>query len=548
MSLIRRPHPDRQRGAISIIAAAGLLAVVAAAMLAVDLGNMFYTKRQLQNVADNAALSAANNPSDAQHIAADTAALNNFTSPGAHSNALTAVSGQYDFATDTFTPGGTAGMQNAVQVTVTTQEPYFFMPGSHEVTATATAARTDVAGLSMGSGLLAIDTQKSALLNAILGKLLNTSLNLDAVSYQGLANTNVRLLDLLKADASAGTLQELLNSDIALPDLLRLTATALSRSNIATADANLISTLNLLSAQVPANLHLKLADLLKLDAAPTDAALSAQINVFQLVTFAAEVANGDHFLDMPVGVNLPGLLTVSLHVTLIEPPSIAIGPAGQDASGAWRTRVHTAQARVQLDLDVGQLLGGLVHVPLYVEAAAGDAWLEKIECRTPRDDSTVTVGASTGIANIYLGEVNPDAMTNTSSPATVSEATILNVLGLVTVSTKLDVAIPGAGPTSLDFNGPFDANNTQRISGLSTGGTFSNLSTQLAQPGALDVQLLGLNLNLGSVVQPLIALLTPVFSTLDSLLVPVLSMLGIQTGYGDVTVFYLSCGAPELVR
>lgn len=542
----------RQRGAISILAAMGLAAVVASAALAVDLGSLFYSKRQLQKAADTAALSAVNDIPIAYDIALDTARLNDFPVPGARNNTLQTVTGTYDFNTHLFMSGGDPLNQNAVEVTVTTNQPYFFMLGTRQITATATATRTDIAGLSVGSGLISIDTEKSVLLNAILGKLLNTSIKLDAVSYNGLANTNVRLLDLVKAKASVGTLQELLELDLTLAELLELTATALSQTDVANVDISVINTLNLLALQVPGNLHLKLADLLDVSLAPGNAAAHAQINVLQLISLSAQVANGKHFLDMPVlGIDLPGLLTLNLSLSLIEPPSIAIGPAGRDSNGKWRTQAHTSQWRLKLDVLVGQVLGGLVHLPIYLEIAAGDAWLESIECRSPRDDSSVNIGAASSILRAYIGEVNANAMTNVTSPATVEKATILNLLGLLSVTTRVAIDFPG-GAGNLAFNGPFDSKNTQRISGQSTTQLFSSLGDNMV----LEVHgVLGelLNLLLGThtledVLKLVLELLTPVFGLLDSLLAPVLQLLGIQLGYADVTAFHLNCGAPQLVR
>lgn len=557
MYLLSRPPGLTSRcqaGAISIMAAAGLAALVASALLAVDLGSLFYTKRQLQNVADNAALSAVNDLANASLIATDTASKNDFTLPGEHGNTLETVTGRYDTATPegiyqgSFSAGGDPALQDAVRVTVTTQQPYFFLLGSHEVAATATATRTPpVAGFSIGSGLVSLDTSRSALLNAILGGLLHTSLNLDAVSYQGLATAHVSLLDLVKADANVGTVDELLAADLSLAEVLHLSAQALGQDDILYADLE-----NLANLQATGDLHLRLGDLIRLSVADGAAAANAQINVLQLITMAAEVANGQHFLDVPMlGINL-GIATLDLSLSLIEPPSIAIGPAGKDASGNWLTQAHTAQARLKLDLKVLDVLGPLlgIHVPLYIEVARGDAWLESIECRTPRDDSSVVIGATSGIASVYIGEVNADAMTNTETAATVQTATLLNVLGLIKAEAKVAVNLPG-GAGDLEFNGPFDANNTQRISGLSTVGLADSLVNKMGSGDpqtVLKVTLLGIPLNLSAILDLLLPVLEPVLGLLDSLLAPVLSLLGLQLGYADVTNFHLNCGVPRLVR
>ncbi|TCJ17970.1 hypothetical protein EZJ19_03435 [Parasulfuritortus cantonensis] len=550
----------RQTGAISILAAVSMAALLAAAMMAVDLGSLFYTKRELQKVADTAALSAVSDLPNAALIATDTASQNGFSIPGAHTNTMEVTTGRYDSTTPdgvylgTFMPGGTD--QNAVQVRVTTQQPYFFLVGTREIVATATATRTAVAGFSIGSGLLSIDTSQSILLNAILGKLLHTKLSLDAVSYQGLATAHVTLLDLVKADASVGTVDELLNADLTLADLMLLTANALGQDNIA-----YVNLLNLANLSVLGDLHLKLADLLKLSIADSNAAASAELNVLQLISLAAQVANGDNFLNVPItNVNLPGILSLDLALSLIEPPSIAIGPPGTDGNGEWLTQAHTAQARLKIDVKVLEMLGDVLHLPIYVELAQGNAWLKSVVCANPINNSTVTIGASSGIAGIYIGEINDDAMTNKETSATVEEAKILDVLGLLTVYAKAAIELPGGGG-DLVFNGPFDDNNTQRISGIETAGLFTSLinSLSLRVEGVLGeliqivldlvAALLGLPpFTVADLLKQILALLVPVLQLLDAVLAPVLSLLGLQLGYADVTNFYLNCGVPRLVR
>lgn len=533
-----------QRGAISTMAASGLALIIGAGLLAVDLGSLFQTKRQLQNVADMAALSAINDIAAAPAVALDSAALNNFAVPGSRNNRLVSVVGAYDFRAKAFTAGGGAADLNAVQVTVTTTQPYFFMFGSRDVSATATAASSDIAGLSIGTALLDIDTQKSVLLNGLLGKLLHTSLDLSVASFRGLATTSVRLLDLVKVQASVGTVDKLLALDLTLADLLKLTATALTQTDLATVDATVIDTLNLLALKSGGDLSLKLGDLIDASLAPGNSAAEANINLLQLVTLAAQVANGKNFINIPaLGLDLGGLAKLDVALTMIEPPSIAIGPPGRGADGKWRTQAHTSQWRVKLHLVVGEVLGGLVNLPLYLEVAAGDAWLKSIDCRYPRDSSIVNVGVAASAVRAYVGNVNADAMTNRSSAATVSKATILNVLGLVTVDARAEVNLPG-GAADLAFSGPFNAGNTQSVDGLSTTGLFNVLASSLI----LDVKLLGLDLKLGTLLDALRGVLNPVFALLDAILAPVLSLLGIQIGIADVSVFTLTCGAPQLVR
>lgn len=533
-----------QRGAILVMAAVAMSLAIGAALLAVDLGSLFHERRYLQTVADTAALSAVNDPSSAQAIALDAVAGNDYVLPGSKGRSLIAIPGYYDTSAREFFPGGASALWNAVQVTVSEQQPYFFALGSREMSATATAVRQDIAGISVSASVATVNTEMSVLLNAILGGLLNTSLNLSAIAYEGLLGTAVSLLDLVKAHASIGTVEGLLDADLSVRELLDLSAQALQQKSLLGLDATVVDTLNVLALQVDPALRLKLGDLIDLGLVSGHQAAGVDLNLLQLLTLSAQVANGDHFLNLPiVGVSLPGLVDLNLALTMLEKPSIAVGPAGLDASGAWRTTAHNAQWRVKLDLLVGEVLGGLLRLPIYLEVGAGEAWVEAIDCRWPREDSEVTVGAASSAARLYVGDVNPDAMTNRAASASVTPATILNVLGLLQVRASAVVDVPSGGDT-LVFTGPFNAENTQRVSGLSTTGLFAQLLSNLD----LDVVLLGLTLPLGDVLSAILSVLAPVFSLLDAILNPVLSLLGIQLSVADVSTFDLSCGAPYLVR
>lgn len=553
MGMTRTPYfstRNTQKGAFTALAAVGLGVVIAAGLLAVDLGNIAFTKRDLQMVADNAALSAANNVPSATAIALNSAEANGFPVGGDTGNSLSVEPGSYDFEINTFTPGGDrSGLLNAVQVTVSKQVQFFFGAGSTALSATATAAQSNVAGISAGSGVASIDASQSPLLDALLGSLLKTSLKLDVSTYNGLAAASVSLLDLVKANGTVGSVQELLNLDLGVAELIRLIAQALSQDTLLAANAKLVGELLDLSSRVPNNLHLKLAELLDVSQSP-DSAANANINVLELITLAAEVANGDSFLNVPlVNLNLPPLAKLDLRLSMIEPPSIAVGPPGQNADGQWRTQVHTAQWRLKLDLTLLEKLdGAVVHLPLYLEVASANAQLADIACASPLEDSVATVNAQSGIVTAYVGNVNPDAMTNKSSAATVTPAKIVDLkllfLPLLGIVASGQIEVPSSSQT-LAFQGPFGSENTQRISGLSTSGLFSSLGSSVT----LTPSILGIELSLlNRLLSGLSALLTPVFALLDSLLNPVLDMLGIDLGFADINVFRLNCSAPQLVR
>lgn len=533
----------RQKGAISILAAGALGVSIAVAALALDLGHVFWVKRDLQKAADLASLSALTDLSQATAIAQNIALANNFDyNHAATSNSLTVATGIYDWSARAFTAGGAATELNSVQVTAGTTVPYFFLPASRRVEATAIAARNAIAGFSLGSFLARLNSADSTLLNGVLGGLLGGAVNLDLVSYQGLAAASVTLAG-LQAALGLSTVDEVLDANPTLAGLLDASITALNSKGDA-ASLNAVSILGALQAVVSPALSLRVGDLLKVDTSNPQAAGNAEVNLLQMVLLGAELANSSNFINLPLAVSVPGVANVNLALAVISPPSIAIGPARRDGSGAWVTQAHAAQVRLRLNLTLlGTVSGGVVNLPIYIESGAADAALTGIQCRSPRDSSEVTIQTQLQLLTAYIGEVSDAAMQNHSAPVTVNDATLVNVLGLVRITGH--ASVPLQDPLQeLVFNGPFDQNNTQTAAGhsLGIGGLLnSNL--------VLTPQLLGLPLPLGPILDTLIGLLGGILGpVLDGLLDPLLSTLGVSLGGGDVTAFYLDCAVPQLVR
>lgn len=150
---------QRQQGAISVLAAVALGVSIAVAALALDLGHVFWLKRDLQKAADLASLSAVTSLSDATAIARSIALANNFDyQNAATANNLTVTTGIYNWTSRTFVPGGAAASLNSVEVTAKTTVPYFFRPGSLTIQASAVAARKEpTADFTAESFLAGID-------------------------------------------------------------------------------------------------------------------------------------------------------------------------------------------------------------------------------------------------------------------------------------------------------------------------------------------------------------------------------------------------------
>src|SRR5690606_4664592 len=155
-----------------------------------------------------------------------------------------------------------------------------------------------------------------------------------------------------------------------------------------------------------------------------------------LLMVGLQAANRNNLIGLGTAIDLGGLARVDVQAHIIEPPRIAVGPAGRNADGEWHTTAHTAQARVVLDVRLlnavssGDLLslniplvasvriaprsGSLIRLPINLEVASGDGYLQALECRyadgiaapgvASADYPVAVVGARAGIANIFLGD------------------------------------------------------------------------------------------------------------------------------------------------
>ena len=272
-------------------------------------------------------------------------------------------------------------------------------------------------------------------------------------------------------------------------------------------------------------------------------ALQAAVNVYQVTSFAAQIANGSNLVNAGNPLTLP-VATVTVATTAIEPPQgsyFSIGPAG--------TTVHTSQVRLQLTFNLTtQLLIPLlqpvaVTLPVYVEVASGTASIASIGCGgSPGADAKVGVSAMSGVGSAFVGTVTPNAMTNFNQPVTVSPATLVNTLNILTVTGASNVSAAGNTMPLTFTQSQIDALQSQRISSMNM---TSNLLATLQSTLKLTVNPAPLQLTVPALLTPI---LTPVFAILDGVTDQVLSTLGVQVGYLDVTVTGDRCGVPALIQ
>jgi len=567
---VRMPRA-RQRGSMAVTMMLMLVGLVAMLGL-VEIGYLYWAKRETQKVVDLAALAGAQQlTACSTDNSSNSAALGNARIDNGFSDTLVITCGHWDptqAGAQHFVSVTSSLPLNAVRVEATLPvTPFFGFARFDGINATAIAASQGqpIAAFSVGSSLLNIDP--SSPLGTLLGTALGSSLGLQLLSYNGIANANISLLGLVKAlPVDIGTVNSVLTTQVTVTDLLTAYVNALSQSSSA-------STIDLafVNQQVAAielqlgNIPINLGQILNVDATTEDpnVALNVDVNALDILSAVVLAADGANAVALPAtSISIPGVATISLALSIVEPPQIGVGGVG--------TVAHTAEIR--LDLDVTALstpINGqqLLDLPLYLEVAPTDGTITAIECNVPgsggANSDSVTITAAPGVLNAFLGKLPSAAFNNTSETwssliSSGSLAQLVNVLNLATISASANVQLAANPATALTFSVDPTIPVSQQSGMTQTAGTSSavlgNLIGSLLGSTSLNVtiNLLGLPINLAPVASLLATLstaLAPVLSSLDSLLVgPLLQALGINIGTAQVSLLSVNCNTtPQLV-
>lgn len=557
---------SRQRGAIGLFGILTLLLAILFTAVAVDTGRLMMQQRHLQTVADMAALDASSQTGHCGN--GDFSAIQALANASAERNKHTGqpltvsvgeISVNNGIREFSETPVATA---TAVMVEARKTVPASLFVGGilgHQTTlqAEAVAERDAIAGFSAGTTLTSLSEKEGALLNALLGSLLGSPVKLDVLSYEGIAKTRLSLKDLVDASADIGTVQQLLDAELSVTQLLALYANAVSMNDAA--DVNVMTGMNSLIAANVSNLNVALAEVVGVSTPTAIGAANAKISLLDLLITSLMVANGSNALNLPVSVLLPsGLLNLTTKLQLIEPPQIAIGPPGIDKNGQWKTVVKTAQVRLNtgvksnINLTVAGLVGvkAAIDLGLQVEVAQGAAWLKRIQCSSGQNpQNVVTIAAQPGVASVNL--INATGSGTDSATIGLSAVLALIPVPIAEVGIGLNLPVQNNYATELDYNVAIGGSDLPQVQRADTG--FGASLGNLAGSLDIDVTLLGV------VKLPLLdqlladAVLSQIMSPLlaglgDSLIDPLLSILGIEMGVIDVQLDSVEISRPELKR
>ncbi len=554
-----RTHLSRfrsdQRGAVAVLAAGAMIAVLGFAALGVDYGKLTVDRRRAQSVADLAALSAAADLARAGPAALATVERNGLMLDGP----LRVEVGRY-------VPDGSrqveqrfvAGLQsgaNAVRVTLQTRSDLYFaraISGQKDmlIRTTATAATSAFASFAIGSRLLALD---NGLINGLLGGLLGTTVNLTVMDYQALVDARIdlfRFLPLLadRANISAASYDQLLVANVRLVDVVGAMATAaLTPEGGSTAASRALS--QVLQSLGGSHQILPLSSLMSVGpygAMPVGTVPTAGVSAsaLDLVTAAAQIAGGARQVEADLGVNLPGIAGASVALTIGERPVgtswITIGREGAS--------VHTAQTRLLVRI---RLLGAgaiaAVNLPIYVELASATARLSSLTCTFPDTRwSSMSLAVTPAVVDAWIGTVTSAQMVNFSTPPQAAKARLVDT-PLLRVLGRAHATVTNMAPRSVAFSLSDVERQTKK-----TVGTYDftrSLLTRLVDDLDLDVDLLGLGLGLpGPVKATVTGIISTATPSIDKLLSSILSTLGIGLGEADVWGLGLRCDGAVLVH
>ena len=509
---------SHQRGAIGLMAAGTLAVALVFMLLAVDSGRLHLEKRKLQSIADTSALEAASRGG----LCTPTTTANDYAKENATRNGFTVVAGDNSrglaVTCGTLTTNASnirvftadATKNDAVRVVATRSVMTSIAGGIWSIfsggpvvvqttlSATAVAALAPpVAALTIRSTVLAVDSNKSIVLNALFSGLLGGSVNLSVAGWDGLAKADIsllRFLDQLKIDLglTAVGYTEVLGSSVAVSKLIQSAINVLDPTHTLGATAMIAGLGTLKTAAGTTNVVL--GDLIKVADGGDVSALAVTVKAFDLIQGFVQLANKTNGLVASFPIDIPGLAQITAKVQVMQPPQLsAIGnpakataPGHDPKAGPNRIYVQTAQLRVFLSIGlpvidslapvkdavtglagplastlssllqlnlVGAingltcLLGNLCTMPdllvlppplkidVVLDAAAGSSWVTAYNCNAP-SSKTLTTNTVNSLASIKVGSIDSSSVFGSSQAPPQVLVSPIKLVDIGTVSCR----------------------------------------------------------------------------------------------------------------
>ncbi|MGN1055520.1 MAG: TadG family pilus assembly protein [Comamonas sp.] len=351
---------QRQRGGILIFTALGM-GVLLACLLVLDIANLVWQKREIQKIADLAAVAGASAPFQNHCIDANGSRLNQTARRNGFGNqandSLQAQFGEWKPEKYAEQPAFFQALQDplssnacAVEITryVRSLFPWITRDSTRTISVTAVAySPPPLASVAIRSGVLHInDGFLSTLLNTALGG----NVNVSAITWQGLAGVNINLLQFadeliesgIGVNVEAGNYEKLLSTEVSLADIVEAMVVVLQEQQSAQLAVNVLQALLRLNLN---KIMVRLGDILVIETGSGSNALDLNLDALDLVSGSLQVANKDNALNF--GLSLPNG-SIQARLKIIEPPQFSVSGTPKPFDPEANISIRTAQIRLWL--------------------------------------------------------------------------------------------------------------------------------------------------------------------------------------------------------
>lgn len=530
-----------------ILVGAALPALLGGAAMAIDLGSIYLAQRELQGIADAAAMAATQG--DIAESGMERASL------------IIQQSGVKDIHIEVLTPGDylqdatlayderfdpDATIPTAASIELRREVPLFFgrilTSGDFSVIrAKAISQRTDVAAFSIGSRLAGLS---GGLGNQILSQLAGTELGLTVMDVNGLAGAEVDLLgfaDALKARVSAGdaTYGEVFGQEVSFADAVDALADAIGPGTTADTLRGIVGHLN------PGSLMLgdviDLGPMGNTDFTTGNSGLT--IDAFTLLRAILEQGQEQGYV-IELDLSVLGLADATARV---------VGGSGWRSSpllsvtSATDYVLRTSQARILIE--VGSSLGGgfglgALQLPLYAELAEAEARLSDIRCEGEEETDGVDLAVTPALGTFAIASIDETAFPDLDREVALSPVQLVT-LPVASLSGFAEIDLGGASPQPVHFG--LEAIEQRETKTVSTNDLAQAIATSLAEELDLEVTTVGVPLGVGSLAKNAARVIAGLAPDLDIAFNAVARALGLGIGQADVRIDKYRCGVPQIV-
>lgn len=566
----------RQRGAAAVFAAISIIGGLIATGLAIDLGRLYYSQRDLQRLANMAALDSVRiaggcrGETDDAGAATLAEALLSVQRNGGQAawvqNAAADILGRMEIEAGLrrFEQPTVSG-NRAVQVRISRPAPARLIPllsggGSVTLTALSAAYNTPSALVKVGSRLANFDPADGGTLDDLFAGLVGGPVSLDALSYEALFDAQVPLGGILD-NLDLGPDGDSADTPTSLGDFILATINELGDPAAIAAAQAMYDAADGSRTVIP-------SQVLGVD----DPASPGFTSAGDILTAAAAASLDDTPITIPIDLP-PPLGPGSSNLRLLDsgaPTRLQPGGVAEDQQNFAHNTSLLLETHSPIDLGELGLSGDLTF---FVQAGQSTATADSIRCaRRGEPTDRVDVTATSSITRIGIGRFDDiNAPHPQPQPVIVLDGqqgllpVDLGLLGgLVQVPVKITITAGAFVDIGQSDSESFDNMVKGETRRLGTPGATSLALALAAIPGNLDVdvdiEVLGaqpaliqnlingavsrLDVSLANTVSRAIA--ETLLARLDAVLGPQLEMLGVTIGGADVSVLDILADEPLL--